>query len=145
MATFRHATPGSITTSKRVIVSDALASSTKFTFDRPENSTVEKIIVRCLDAVKIDSGNIGMTVGVADGGTTVFNDAAEFLSSGTDIPAGAGFDCTVAAEKFSAANNSTPASVMSSDGEKLHFDFKTSTAVTTNGRFEFTVVYRIYD
>ena len=68
MATFRHAVPGSILASKRLIVSDALTSSstTKFTIEQPKNSIVDAVIVRALDALEIASGNIGCKVGITD-------------------------------------------------------------------------------
>ena len=144
MATFRHAVPGSITSSRRLIVSDALTSSstTKFTIQQPENSIVDAVIVRAIDALEIASGNIGCKVGTSDGGAQVVAaSATNLLSGSTRIAEGSAYSLTVlAAAKFNG-----PASSVQTNERDLHFTVTSSTDVTTTGRLEFTVVYRIFD
>ena len=148
MATFRHAVPGSITSSRRLIVSNALTSSstTKFTIQQPENSIVDAVIVRAIDALEIASGNIGCKVGITDGTDAVVAAGSNnnILSSGTVVTEGAAYNLSVEnAAKFGGAATS---SVQKTERD-LHFTVTTSTdvAASGNGRLEFTVVYRIFD
>ena len=144
MATFRHAAPGSIVTSRRLIVSDAITSSstTKFTIEQPANSIVDAVIVRAIDTVAIESGNLGCKVGITDGtDAVVATGATNLLNGATTINAGGAFNLSVSAtHRF----NGTTASV-TTDERELHFTLTSTTAVTTNGRLEFTVVYRVFD
>lgn len=147
MATYRHAIPGSILASKRLIVSDALTSSstTKFTIEQPKNSIVDAVIVRALDALEIASGNIGCKVGITDGTDAVVAAGSNnnILSSGTDVAVGSAYNLTVAAaHKFNG-----PTGSVTTDERDLHFTVTSSTDVASggNGRLEFTVVYRIFD
>ena len=144
MATFRHALPGSILASKRLVVSDAITSSstTKFTIQQPANSIVDAVIVRAIDTVAISSGNLGCKVGISDGtDAVVATGTTNLLSGATTVNAGGAYNLTVAAtHKFNGATAS-----VTTDERDLHFTLTSSTAVTTNGRLEFTVVYRIFD
>ena len=144
MATFRHAIPGSITSAERLIVSDAITSSstTKFTMEQPANSIVDAVIVRAIDSVVISSGNLGCKVGTSDGtDEVVATGTTNLLSSATTINAGGVFNLTVTnAAKFNGATAS-----VTTDERELHFTLTSSTAVSTNGRLEFTVVYRIFE
>ena len=147
MATFRHAVPGSILASKRLIVSDALTSSstTKFTIEQPKNSIVDAVIVRALDALEIASGNIGCKVGISDGTDAVVAAGSDnnILAAGTAVAVGSAYNLTVAAtHKFNG-----PTGSVTTDERDLHFTVTSSTDVATNGngRLEFTVVYRIFD
>ena len=141
MATFRHAVPGSITTSRRLIVSDAL---TAFTIQQPANSIVDAVIVRALDKLDIASGNVGCKVGISAGTDAVVGaSATNILNGATTINEGAAYSLTVAAaQKFNGPTRSVTA-----DERDLHFTVTTSTDVAAggNGRLEFTVVYRIFD
>ena len=144
MATFRHALPGSILASKRLVVSDAITSSstTKFTIQQPANSIVDAVIVRAIDTVEISSGNLGCKVGISDGtDAVVATGTTNLLSGATKVQAGGAYNLTVAAtHKFNGASAS-----VTTDERDLHFTLTSSTAVTTNGKLEFTVVYRIFD
>jgi len=147
MATFRHAVPGSILASKRLIVSDALTSSstTKFTIEQPKNSIVDAVIVRALDALEIASGNIGCKVGISDGTDAVVAAGSNnnILAAGTAVNVGSAYNLTVlATHKFNG-----PTGSVTTDERDLHFTVTSSTDVANNGngRLEFTVVYRIFD
>ena len=146
MATFKHALPGSVTASKRVIVSDALTSSstTKFTMTQPAESIIDEIIVRALDTFTITSGNCGVTVGTTDGGTEIHTGSATNLINGSTSFAAGGTQtfAPAAAYKYNVATSS-----VTTDERAIHFTVTTSTAVAAsgNGKMEFTVVYRIFD
>lgn len=144
MATFRHALPGSSIGARRLIVSDAITSSstTKFTIQQPANSIVDAVIVRAIDTVEIASGNLGCKVGITDGtDAVVATGTTNLLSGATTINAGGVFNLTVAAtHKFNGATAS-----VTTDERDLHFTLTSSTDVTTNGRLEFTVAYRIFE
>ena len=113
MATFRHAVPGSITTSRRLIVSDALTSSstTAFTIQQPANSIVDAVIVRALDKLDIASGNVGCKVGISAGTDAVVGaSATNILNGATTINEGAAYSLTVAAaQKFNGPTRSVTA------------------------------------
>jgi len=147
MATFRHAIPGSILASRRLIVSDALTSSstTKFTIEQPANSIVDSVIVRAIDALKIASGDIGCKVGISDGTDAVVaaGSSNNILAAGTDVQVCSAYNLTVAA----AHRFNGPTGSVTTDERDLHFTVTTSTDVAAggNGRLEFTVVYRIFD
>ena len=143
MATFRHATPGSIVTSKRLIVSDAVTSDgdTKFTIEQPANSAINKVIVRNLDAITFDeSAVLKVSCGTALDGTQVF--AFDNLLSGTTLAAN-----TLLVPAITAGVSDADTGSVVTDERDLHFTLnanKTLTA-TGNGRIEFTVVYRVFD
>ena len=149
MATFRHATPGSIVTSRRLIVSDALTSSSDTTFEieQPENSIVDAVLVRVLDDITIGSGNVGVKVGTASGGAQVgAADADNLIASGTSLPAGTVYSLSVeAGVKFQAIAQSGPSASVTTAARNLFFTLTASSAVTTNGKIEFTVAYRVFD
>ena len=143
MATFRHATPGSILSSQRVIVSDAIASGdTKFTMKQPANSAINAVIVRVLDDLELaSSGTLKYKVGTDDAGTQV-HAFANIISSATTVSAGT-IDQTAVAAAVSDGNGGA---VVSEDRD-LHFTLNSDQAAADkkNGRLEFTVVYRIFD
>ena len=147
MATFRHAIPGSSIGARRLIVSNAITSNsdggvTKFTIQQPANSIVDAVIVRAIDTVAIASGNLGCKVGITDGtDAVVATGTTNLLSGATTINAGGVFNLTVGAtHKFNGATAS-----VTTDERDLHFTLTSSTDVTTNGRLEFTVAYRIFE
>lgn len=143
MATFRHATPGSILASQRVIVSDAIASGdTKFTMTQPAKSAINAVIVRVLDDLELaSSGTLKYKVGTADAGTEV-HAFANIIASGTTVSAGA-IDQTAVATAVSDGNGGA----VVSDDRLIHFTLNSDQAAATNGngRLEFTIVYRIFD
>ena len=149
MATFRHATPGSIVSSKRLIVSDAITGSgtTSFTIEQPANSVVDAVFVRVIDTITIDSGNVGVKVGTAAAGVQVVaNDADSLIASGTSLPAGTVYSlAVVAAVKHQAIAQSGPSASVTTEARDLHFTVTASSAVTVNGKIEFSIAYRIFD
>jgi len=143
MATFRHATPGSILASQRVIVSDAVSSGDeKFTMTQPANSAINAVIVRALDKITLAaSGTLKYKVGTADAGAEV-HAFGNLISSATELAAGS-IDSTQVLEAVSDRNGGA---VVSED-RLLHFTLNSDQAAAEdgNGRLEFTVVYRIFD
>tara|TARA_R100001510_G_scaffold30625_1_gene27300 strand:+ start:359 stop:790 length:432 start_codon:yes stop_codon:yes gene_type:complete len=143
MATFRHATPGSIVTSKRLIVSDAVTSDgdTKFTIEQPANSAINKVIVRNLDAITFDeSAVLKVSCGTALDGTQVF--AFDNLLSGTTLAAN-----TLLVPAITAGVSDADTGSVVTDERDLHFTLNANATLTAtgNGRIEFTVVYRVFD
>ena len=143
MATFRHATPGSIVTSKRLIVSDAVTSDgdTKFTIEQPANSAINKVIVRNLDAITFDeSAVLKVSCGTELDGTQVF--AFDNLLSGTTLAAN-----TLLVPAITAGVSDADAGSVVTDERDLHFTLNANATLTAtgNGRIEFTVVYRVFD
>jgi hypothetical protein len=143
MPSFRHATPGSILASQRVIVSDAIASGdTKFTMTQPANSAINAVIVRVLDDLELaSSGTLRYKVGTADAGTElhVFKN---IIASSTTVSAGS-LDQLAVASGLSDGDNGA----VVSDDRLIHFTLNSDQDAATNGngRLEFTVVYRIFD
>tara|TARA_R110000868_G_scaffold61747_1_gene187457 strand:+ start:39 stop:470 length:432 start_codon:yes stop_codon:yes gene_type:complete len=143
MATFRHATPGSIVSSKRLIVSDAVTSdgNTKFTIEQPANSAIHKVIVRNLDAIAFDeSAVLKVSCGTAIDGTEVF--AFDNLVSGASLAAN-----TLLVPSITAGVSDADGGSVITDGRDLHFTLNANATLTAagNGKIEFTVAYRIFD
>ena len=144
MATFRHATPGSIVTSKRLIVSDAVTSDgdTKFTITQPVNSTVDAVIARNLDQIVFDNASAVLKAkcGTAEDGVEVcafFN----LLNGAT----------TLAANKVASGTVenavSAVAGTMTTDERELHITLNANHTLTAtgNGKIEFTIAFRVFD
>ena len=143
MATFRHAVPGSITSSKRLIVSDAVTSDgdTKFTIEQPANSAISKVIVRNLDTITFDeSAVLKVSCGTALDGTEVFG--FDNLLSGTSLAAN-----TLLVPSITAGVSDADGGSVVSDNRDLHFTLNANATLTAsgNGKIEFTVVYRIFE
>ena len=143
MATFRHATPGSIVTSRRVIASDAVTSDgdTKFTILQPANSAINKVIVRNLDTITFDeSAVLKVSCGTQLDGTEVFG--FDNLVSGTSLTAN-----TLLVPAITAGVSDADAGSVVTDERDLHFTLNANATLTAtgNGRIEFTVVYRVFD
>ena len=145
MATFRHATPGSILTSRRVIVSDAITNgNTDFTIQQPANSTVDSCVVRALDTITIDSsGTVSFRCGVAAAGDVDVIASTDFISGATVINAGAVKLVTAANDVRT--NGAT--SVVATDERELNFRIVSDQPATApdNGRLEVTLVFRKFD
>ena len=143
MPTFRHATPGSILTSQRVIVSDAVASGdTKFTMTQPANSAINAVIVRALNDITLaSSGTLKYSVGTQDAGTEV-HAFANIIDGDTSVSAGA-IDQTAVATALSDGNGGAAVS----DDRLIHFTLNSDQAAAANGngKLEFTIVYRVFD
>ena len=143
MATFRHATPGSIVSSKRLIVSDAVTSSgdTKFTIEQPANSAIHKVIVRNLDTITFaESAVLKVKCGTVLDGTQVF--AFDNLLSGTSLASN-----VLLVPAITAGVSDADGGKMTSTKRDLHFTLNADVALTAtgNGKIEFTVAYRIFD
>ena len=143
MATFRHATPGSIVTSRRVIVSDAVTSdgNTKFTIQQPANSAINKVIVRNLDAIAFDeSAVLKVSCGTQLDGTEVFG--FDNLVSGASLAAN-----TLLVPAITAGVSDADAGSVVTDERDIHFTLNANATLTAtgNGRIEFTVAYRVFD
>ena len=144
MATFRHATPGSILASKRLIVSDAVTSDgdTKFTIEQPANSAINAVIVRNLDDITFDtSATLKVSCGTQLDGTEVFA-FDNLLTGSASLAANTLLVPTVTA----GVSDGDTGSVVT-DERDLHFTLNANQTLTAtgNGRIEFTVVYRIFD
>ena len=143
MPTFRHATPGSIVTSRRVIVSDAVTSdgNTKFTILQPANSAINKVIVRNLDTITFDeSAVLKVSCGTQIDGDQVFG--FDNLLSGTSLTAN-----TLLVPGINAGVSDADTGSVVTDERDLHFTLNANKTLTEtgNGRIEFTVVYRVFD
>jgi len=145
MATFRHATPGSILTSRRVIVSDAITNgNTDFTIQQPANSTVDSCVVRALDTITIDSsGTVSFRCGVSAAGGVDVIASTDFISGETVINAGAVKLATAAND----VRTNGAASVVATDERELNFRIVSDQPATApdNGRLEVTLVFRKFD
>jgi len=144
MATFRHATPGSIVSSKRLIVSDAVTSDgdTKFTIQQPANSAINKVIVRNLDALTFDeAATLKVSCGTVEDGTQVFG-FDNLLSSATSLDAN-----TLLVPSITANVSDADTGIVVSDERDLHFTLNADATLTAtgNGKIEFTVAFRIFE
>ena len=155
MATFRHGTPGTMTSSKKIVISDALPSSagdTDFSLIQPKDTIVDEVFIRILQAPIVDSGDIGFTMGYSAAGTEVVGTGADnLLDGGTTLDVGAIFKMSgnagTAFGDFAAGNTSSESvhnSLKTAD-TVLHGRIKTSTAATTAGKLEVHVVFRYFD
>ncbi len=145
MATFRHATPGSIVSSKRVIVSDAVTSDgdTKFTIEQPANSAIHKVIVRNLDVLTFDTNvTLKVSCGTQLDGTEVFG--FDNLIGGSALTLAAN---TLLVPTITAGVSDADTGSVVTDERDLHFTLNANQTLTAtgNGKIEFTVVYRIFD
>jgi hypothetical protein len=147
MATFRHEVPGSILGSRRLIVTDALpatAGATTFTMSQPKNSCVHALYVRNIDAIELGtSSNIAIKAGDAAGEADVFASGNFQTSNFTTLSANKVY------YKAAATAVSDAGGEMVTDERDIHFTLTTTQDLANdpdaNGRFEFTVVYRIFD
>jgi hypothetical protein len=145
MATFRHAVPGSILASRRLIVSDAVTSDgdTKFTIEQPANSAINAVIVRNLDAITFDANvTLKVSCGTQLDGTQVF--AFDNLIGGAADNLAAN---TLLVPTITAGVSDGDGGSVVTDERDLHFTLNANQTLTAtgNGAIEFTVVYRIFD
>lgn len=146
MATFRHATPGSILASRRVIVSDAITNgNTDFTIQQPANSTLDSCIVRALDTIVTDANaTASFRCGLsAAGGVDAIANTVLLGGSADTINAGAVFTAAGAA----GAKSNGAAAVVATENRDLYFRIISDQPATApdNGRLEVTLVFRIFD
>ena len=130
--------PGPQVVSKKCIVRDALASSgagPQFGLMQPANSIIEKIYVRVLKAPVIASGDIGIEVG-----TETSAPFDNIIINGTTA------NTTWAGQGLATGDTtSETASNMVTENTAVNFQFTTSTAVSTNGDFEVSFVFRVFE
>jgi len=158
---FNKTLPGPQIVSRKVIAHDALVSAAagpQFGLTQPANSIIEKIYVRVLKAPVIAEGDIGIEVGtetsapfdniivnangddnLLDAGTTITLNALYELTGGTA-------DTTWAGQGLATGDTtSESASKMVTVDTAVNFQFTTSTALTTNGDFEVSFVFRVFE
>ena len=149
MATYRHGTPGTMLSSKKIVISDAITSSgnTDFSLIQPKDTIVDEVFIRVLEAPVISSGDIGLTMGYSASGTeAVANDTGvdNLLDAGTTLPVGTIIKASGLANtttKFGdfATGNTT--------SETAHDLLKTTDTELhgTGGKLEIHVVFRYFD
>ena len=154
MATFRHGTPGTMTSSKKIVISDVITNSgdTDFSLIQPKDSIVDEVFIRILEAPVISSGNIGFTMGYSASGAEVVGTGVDnLLEGGTTLPVGTIFKISgtagTAFGDFATgdASSETAHDTLKTADTVLHGRIKTSTAATTAGKLEVHVVFRFFD
>jgi hypothetical protein len=155
MANFRHGTSGTMTSSMKIVISDALPSAagdTDFSLIQPKDTIVDEVFIRILEAPVVSSGNIGFTMGYTAAGTEVVGTGVNnLLESGTTLPVGTIFKISgTAGTAFGDFATGDAASETAHDTLKtadtvLHGRIKTSTAASTAGKLEVHVVFRYFD
>ena len=153
--------PGPQIVSRRVIARDALASSgagPQFGLTQPANSIIEKIYVRVLKAPVIGEGDIGIEVGTET--STPFDNIIvnatgddNLLDAGTTLPINVLYELTAGTANTTWAGQglatgdttSETASNLVTVNTDINFQFTTSTAVSTNGDFEVSFVFRVFE
>lgn len=151
MPSYRHATPGSVVVSKRVVVSDALVrnSETEVQIQQPKDSVVDKVYLRCLEGAKLAAvGDIGLEVGTASSGAqAVATQTDGVLDGGTTVPAGFMLELApTSTVGYSAASNASPKAVVQTEDRTLYCTLiAPDVEITDAGKFEWTIVFRIVD
>ena len=123
MANFRHGTSGTMTSSKKIVISDALPSAagdTDFSLIQPKDTIVDEVFIRILEAPVVASGNIVFKISGTAG--TAFGDFAT-----------------------GDAASETAHDTLKTADTVLHGRIKTSTAASTAGKLEVHVVFRYFD
>ena len=153
--------PGPQIVSKKCVVHDALASAgagPQFGLMQPANSIIEKIYVRVLKSPVIVSGDIGIEVGTEtsapfDNIIVNANGDDNLLDAGTTLPLNVLYQLTAGTADTTwagqgLATGDTTAETLSAivtENTAVNFQFTTSTAVTTNGSFEVSFVFRVFE
>ena len=154
MATFRHGTPGTMTSSKKIVISDAITNSgnTDFSLIQPKDTIVDEVFIRVLTAPVIASGDIGFTMGYTASGTEVVGTGVDnLLDEGTTLPVGTIFKISgTAGTAFGDFATGDAASETAHDTLKtadtvLHGRIACTTDATTAGKLEGHVVFRYFD
>jgi len=154
MATFRHGTPGTMTSSKKIVISDVITNSgdTDFSLIQPKDTIVDEVFIRILEAPVVASGNIGFTMGYSASGTEVVGTGVNnLLDTGTTLPVGTIFKISgTAGTAFGDFAVGDAASETSHDSLKtadtvLHGRIKASTDASVAGKLEVHVVFRFFD
>lgn len=153
MANIRHATPGSIVSSRKVIVNDFVVSgtNTKFTIQQPANSIITDVIFRVLDEVELDTGStedVGLKVGTADGGAQIVSADTDALLDATDgltVKEGFALQYSVTGQYNTAATTGA-AGALSNDEATIYVEITNpaSDTVVKAGKLAVEVVFRIF-
>ena len=159
--------PGPQVVSRKMIVSDALTQDgfgTTFGLEQPAHSLVEKVFVRVLESPVVATGaSIGFEAGtdadvdniVDNNGDADTNDNildAASADPGT-IPVGVVIDMAgtgggYLATQYTAPNLAAPAAAsgLVTESTELKFRFRLSDhAITTQGKFEVSFVFRVFE
>lgn len=155
---------GPVVVSKRVITDEALPEATasgagaQHGLIQPANSIIEKIYVRVLEAPVIATGDIGIEVGTetsAPFDNIIVNATGDdnLLDGGTTLPVNTLFELTAGTADTTWAGQglatgdaaSETASNIVTEDTAVNFQFTTSTAVTTRGKFEVSFVFRVFE
>ena len=150
--------PGPKIVSTRFVTDEAIVTglSPVFGITQPANSLLEKIYVRVLEAPIIATGDISIEVGTetVSPDNIVVNaaDKDNLLDGGTTLPPQTIFDLTNStgstwAGLGLAAGDTTSenASKLVTQDTQVYFQFETSTAVDTPGKFEVSFVFRVFE
>ena len=159
--------PGPVVVSKKMVVSDALKRNgfgTTFGLEQPAHSVVEKVFVRVLEAPVVATGaSLGFEAGtdadvdniVDQNGNNIATDNlldAASADPGT-IPVNSIFDLTLTdggyvTGQYSTLDDPAPAAATGfvTDDTELKFRFRLSDhAITTQGKFEVSFVFRVFE
>ena len=156
MATFRHGTPGTMTSSKKIVISDAITNSgnTDFSLIQPKDTIVDEVFIRILTAPVTAEGDIGLTMGYSASGTEVVGNSSgvdNLLDQGTTLPVGTIFkisgtaDTTFGDFATGDAASETAHDTLKTADTVLHGRIACTTDATTAGKLEVHVVFRYFD
>ena len=156
--------PGPQVVSKRVITDEALpavgasGAGAQHGLNQPANSIIEKIYVRVLEAPVIASGDLGLEVGTetsAPFDNIIVNATGDdnLIDGGTTLPVNTIFELTAGTADTTWAGQglatgdaaSETASNIVTEETAVNFQFTTSTAVSTRGKFEVSFVFRVFE
>jgi len=151
MPKYRHATSGSMVSSRRVIVSDALVSNTETITEitQPANSVIDGVFFRVLETMTIDSADdIGIEVGTSSSGAEVVATIADgILDGGTSVPAGTIYSLTVLpAVGYEVTGEETPDASVSTDERTIYCTMiAPNQTVSAAGKIEWNIAFRLLD
>ena len=151
MPTFRHAVPGSIVSSKRVIVSDALVSNAETITEitQPANSVIDGVFFRVIETMTIGSGdNIGVEVGTASSEAQVVDTIADgILDGGTSVPAGTIYSLTVLpGAGYEVTGEAAPDASVNNDERTIFCTMiAPNQTVSAAGKIEWNIAFRLLD
>tara|TARA_R100001079_G_scaffold61649_1_gene31721 strand:+ start:62 stop:517 length:456 start_codon:yes stop_codon:yes gene_type:complete len=151
MPKYRHATPGSIVSSKRVIVSDALVQDTETITEitQPANSIIDGVFFRVIETMTIGSGdNIGIEVGTSSSGAQVVATIADgILDGGTSVPAGTIYSLTVLpAAGYEITGEESPDASVNTDERTIYCTMiAPNQTVSAAGKIEWNIAFRLLD
>jgi len=154
MATFTHSKPGTMTASKKIVISSAITSTgnTDFSLTQPKDTIVDEVFIRVLEAPIVATGDLGFTMGYSASGTEVVGTGADnLLDGGTTLDVGAIFKMSgnagTAFGDFAAGNTTaeTVHNTLKTVNTELHGRIAATTDATTAGKLEVHVVFRYFD